>query len=510
MKYAWLASMLLFLNLNTIAQVLPDGMSIKESEKFVISSGFDFSGFIAENEEGYIGYAYSSDLNSIMFMAFDKDLNQKSTGKLNLKSKHRNISLERIMVINDQIEVFYSDFDKDEDETFLKQISVSIEGFEAEEPQTFLKYDDEEINSRVNFRLIQSKNDKLLGIISTYKTGNDELQFLMHNDFMVYDEKLSLKWENTDSELTTEGEYGYTNTMFLGNDGTFLFTFYTFEINKETIANIMDYFKQYLIVLKEDQDPDVMPIEVEDKQIEQMEMALNDEGRLNLICFTYDKEEETYGYQFYGIDTATMKTVVENESEFGYPNGVVLDKTPLNNEYFTELRNSYSFSYSDMSFITNDLVNTPNGVTLIGQSKFDPYGYLKGKNYLGVLVAHFNNDGELEWETAIPKVQLTKKGVTYGSISIFEYDESVGIITNHLPSKDNNNNLGTGVYKGKKSTSTYAVLVDDGGDTRTMELLNIYAPFYQPKYYFENNAGSLVIFGNKGIDYGFLEIKIEK
>lgn len=489
------------------AQVLPDGMAVKQSEKFSLNTGTDFSGMVVELDEGYIGYAYNGDLNTLELLKFDLNQSKTGTTKITLKSKLKNIQLEKVMYLDDKIEVLFSDYDEKEKITYLKRISVPVNSFQPSDEMEFLKLQNAEVDVRRTFRWVDTEDANHFGLITSYQTGNDELQMLVHLDFAVYTKSFEKVWENTETDLSSEGELAFPGSVHLTKDLSFLFTFVTFEINKETVSNIMDYFKQYFVVLRQGQDPKVKRLELADRKIDNMLFNVLDNGNINMVCLTSNEEEERKEYYYTVFDTASFETLVENNAEFGYPNGIVMEGVASTNDFVNRVVNE--FSYVKPSFSFSELISNESGATLVAQSKFNAYGYVNGKNYLGVMVAKFNAKGELEWETGIPKIQVNKKGVDYGSISVFEHRGSIGIVTNHLPGKLNNNSLENGVFKSKKSTSVYIVMVDDGGDFRTTEVLNISNPFYQPKYSFVNNKKSVIVYGNKGTEYGFLEIVLD-
>ena len=489
----------------------------------------DIEGVIGRDKSGfYVAEVKYSGRIKVFIKKFGNDNTEIYTKEINAETANGGkIQIEDIIMIENQMLLFTSYYDKKDDKNYAFVSRLNAEGNVE--------------GATVQIDEIAARKKKNAGSFHFYRSADSSKILIYHNEpwdkdkdadkkffIKVMDKNLNVLWSKKCVVPYKDKDFVISDYT-LSNDNKVYMLAKIQEGKREKKDGMPNY--RYTIlgftadannVKPDDNDEDdgsdaeEYVISLSEKFISAISFQLDKAN--NLICagfYSENNSSEAAGIFFLKIDSKSKSVLLKNVKPFskdvlrmfmsdrkinrgnelyGYQLRNLIPKKSGGSYLVAEQYEFYISSYTDSRGITHSTAH-----------------YI----YNDIVVVNLVESGEIAWVCRIPKFQQTiNDGGYYSSFAslVLEKDEKLCFIYN-----DNQKNLNEKDFNkirpmgNLKKTIVNIVIVDNQGNYEKAALLNNKEDkvVIRPKMYLQSSANELILYGRRGKKYRFGNIKVE-
>jgi len=514
----------LFINSFLYAQ----DVEILWGEELKASKRSTLSGIIADDETGF--YALKNDLrgrSSLTLEHFNYEMKQTKSVELELKQNKMDLALELILHSNNELFLFSSYVNKKN-----KQKELYVQTIDKK--KLSLNTDLRKI-AHINYSGFKKKNSGAFKI----DVSRDESNILLYYNkpyekgsnekfgFVVFDNKINEVWQK-DITLPYEDELFSIQDFEMADNGNIYLLGLKYQDKKTSRKSKREEKPNYHYTVLSYSDRgeklEEYPIQVADKFLTDMQIAINEEG--NIICGGFYSDEGSFsikGSYFLNINGKTKAIMNESFKEFGMDfitQNMTEKQKKKTNKKADKGKNVELYEYDlDEIILRND-----DGAILVGEQYFvriitnvDANGNTSVTyvyHYNDIIVISISPEGEIEWTEKIPKRQITSNdGGFYSSYATAVVDDNLYFVYNDHAENLSPVALNTGKIKNftsnrKNSVVTIVKMDTDGRFTRNALFKNREAEIMtRPKVCKQINDNEMIVFGQRKSTHRFAKVK---
>lgn len=514
-KPYFLLSFLCFLfvaNMPASAQnVHVDWGNVEKSARRTVTTkiiGRDASGF-------YVLSQKSIGRDEIYLEKYDNKSNQLFQKELVFPSPDgKKVAFENILMVDDQLLMFTSFYNKKQDKNYAFVSKVSKDGTVDNKFKQIDEITAEKKRNNGNFDFILSHDSsKILVYHNEPYEKNAQERFSVK----VMDKDLNILWGKEISVPFRDKDFSISNYT-VSNDNKVYMLAKIQEGKREKKGGKPNYKYIVLSYAEKEKEPNEYLISLGDKFISDITFELD--GKNNLTCAGFYSQKNSSGVGgtfFMKIDAKSKNVTSKNIKDF---DAKILGQ--FMSERKAKKESSELANYDIRKLITKEdggsvlvaeqyyviqrtYTTTTNGVTT---TRTVTYYY-----YNDIIMVDIAKSGDINWVTRIPKMQVTTEdGGYYSSFALCIYKDKI-----HLVYNDNKKNVSNYDPKkmrqmGKvKKTVTMLVTVDSKGEyTKTPLFTNKKAAaIARPKLHLQTTKDELVMQAVKGRNFMFGKLNFD-
>jgi len=508
-----------FLSVITVAQILPEGVSVLQGQEFTTKGKQRVREIVLSTEDRTV--AYSWDLNQLQFLVFDKNLNLINYKVLELKSGNKSLSFLKVLETTNGIYVFSTL----KDEALLREVlyyqKLNMEDLTLASPKILHSKSNNLKSGAINFFVEVSENKKFLMVDVTRGKSSDSEDFGLETfDILVFDTNFDRVWREDDIVLFDDNQRVFRDKRLVANDGKVLMMALEIEGDFEDIEStedIMSMFKYYVVVLKTDKERVLYELQSEEGFFSALNYKLADNGYLYVATVAYDSEENERSWYFSVLDIDSGNFIVENKSEFEEIEGVLFNTDDAEDDLVKLIISASNISGEPnitSHFRIEDIFVDSEGTTVTFES------FAKDKSYYGqkteILVGcgavRFDHEGNQLWIQGIQKVQSAPYlNSPYLSTGTVNANGNISFIFNFSPMEHTQLDLKKDYWQVNSPSDLYISTIDNSGDLSINVLLEgEKKTYWAPRIFFKSSSGEIVFTGGYGKVNKLAKLSIQK
>jgi hypothetical protein len=519
MKRALLYFLFFSIIIPTQAQILPSGVELKKGATQYIRSGNQIDKFIFHNEDKSIALDRSG--SKLTFYSFDDKLNSKVVRTEELNIEFKELTFEKVVVIDEKIYVFSSYYDVDTFMTTLYKQELDKETLKLSTPEIFYSNETDEEIGKSNYHMAVSENAEwiLLDVAVKVEEEKGEKEFEVF-DVIVYNKDFEESWKLEEVQISDEETKMRRYNYQISNAGTVAMLASASSFggisggsasitinNINDLMTILDAAQRFIVTIKKDKDPVLYELKLEEYKLLTIKYVFNLEDKISLVGIYKGKESKERGFYYAQLNNEKGEFDFENLLVFGDMNGVI---NPNSHAMDPQVAEALRLTSSVRpGFKIHDLFSDKDGVTMVGESVFSDYSNSTSYFY-GIAVVKFNNSGEIEWRQGVPKIQYgAYKMSKYNSYGMLRSGSKISFIFNFLPYDKTGGNVEGKSWMAKKASDIYLAQVDGGGEV-TIDLLmeGTKKPYWIPRRYYQIADGELLFIGGDGKSTSLTKVSV--
>lgn len=480
--------------------------------------GFDESGFYVVKSE----YPFFSP-GKITLEKYDREMHFIHSAELELKEEGRKKVLEKVLMLDGELYLFTSFFNRKKDKEYLFVQKINKETLEVDKPSRMIgEYDFAggvfSFGGRIGITLSRDKTKVMVHVDTPNKSyEKDELVFKVFGSEMkeIWGEKVETPY--LDKEFGSRG-------WKLDNDGNVYVIGLVYDGKIITVGGKSNDQYKILSYRKEGGKPKMYDINADGKFISDLQLAIDDNG--DLICAGFYSDESTFnvkGSYFFKMSGETQAVQSKSFKEFSIES--MLSESTEKEKGKAE-RNARKGKDLELYKYHLDeiIIREDGGAILIGEqfyketissmampngenSSSDDYYY-----YNDIVVVNLSPEGEIDWVELVPKFQRSvEDGGYYSSYVYAVANDNLYFVFN-----DHTGNLtrseGDEVHPAFGLDNVIVLVEVDKNGKETREALfdiNDIHIGIRPKLSEQIYANELILFGERKQTHRFIKLKFK-
>ena len=501
------------------------GEELKESKKSTLAD------IIGHDESGF--YALKIDLkgrNSLILEHFNNDIIKTKSVELELKYGKKKLDFEFIREVGEEFYVFTTLLDNKTKVNTLYAQSI--------DKKTLNLRNDIKVIARNSYvgkskkksgaYLFEESRDKSKVLI--YYQINEKKNEFEQFGFHVFDNSMQLLWEREISMPYAADLFAIEDFEITNQADIYLLGYHKKERSAGKRKGSPNYYYEIIEYSNEGADFDKYSVDVDNKFITDMTIAINDEN--NIICAGFYSDEGSFslkGSFYLSINGITKEIMAENYKEFGID--FITQNMSKKAEKKAKKKEAKGKSVELYNYKLRDIIlRNDDGAILVGEQYFvdvqtrtmvDANGRMTTTtdyiyHYNVIIVISISPKGEIEWTEKIPKMQVTRNdGGFYSSYALTVTDEMLYFIYNDhaenlSPVLDKEHKV-KNFTKGKNSVVTLAKMDTDGRFVREALFKNKEVEIMtRPKVCEQISKKEMIVFGQRKRTQRFAKVTFDK